>query len=60
MTSRAQSTAVFDRLAALRTLAADDPARAQSDTWAWIEELGEARDGKQLEQLFGLGSTPQA
>jgi hypothetical protein len=51
--------AVADRLQDLRTLASTDPAQAQDQTWAWIEELGEARDGEALEQLFALGTAPE-
>jgi cholesterol oxidase len=44
------------RIAALRELAARDRARAQDDLWAWIQELGDARDSATLAQLFALGT----
>jgi hypothetical protein len=53
------ATGVAGRLASLRDTATTDPARAQSETWAWIEELGAKRDGEQLEALFALGTPPQ-
>jgi hypothetical protein len=49
---------VARRLSELRELALSDPGRAQRDTWAWIRELGKARDGEQLAKLFGLGTPP--
>ena len=51
--------AISDRLEGLRTRAASDPTGAQNDTWAWIEQLGESRDGEELERLFALGSVPE-
>jgi hypothetical protein len=50
---------VAQRVSALRTTAASDPARAQQEAWAWIEELGQKRDGDQLEALFALGTPPR-
>jgi hypothetical protein len=52
------ATGVAGRLAGLRDMAATDPARAQNETWAWIEELGSRRDGEQLEALFAQGTPP--
>jgi hypothetical protein len=49
---------VTQRLAALRGRAESDPGRTQQETWAWIEELGERRDGAQLGALFALGIPP--
>ena len=37
-TARAAAASVPQRLAELRDLAAEDPWRAQEETWAWIEE----------------------
>jgi len=51
--------AVADRLEGLRTRAVTDPSGAQDDTWAWIEQLGEARNGDELESLFSIGTVPQ-
>jgi hypothetical protein len=53
------ASGVAGRLASLRDTAATDPARAQQDTWTWIEELGSKRDGDQLEALFALGTPPE-
>ena len=50
---------VGTRLESLRATAERNPAGAQLDTWVWIEELGQKRDGDQLEQLFALGTTPK-
>jgi hypothetical protein len=50
--------AVADRLEGLRARAASDPSGAQNDTWAWIEQLGELRNGDELETLFALGTVP--
>ena len=50
---------IAERLAALRAIATNDPARAQEDTWTWIEELGSRRDGDALAKLFALGTPPR-
>ena len=42
-TARAAAASVPQRLAELRDLAAEDPWRAQEETWAWIEDLGKNR-----------------
>jgi len=48
-----------ERLGKLRELAQTDPRRAQERTWAWIQELGDARDASGLEELFALGTAPR-
>jgi hypothetical protein len=50
---------VVERLAALRAIATNDPARAQEDTWEWIKELGARRDADALAKLFALGTPPR-
>jgi len=55
----APSTPVQKRLTRLRDLAKTNPARAQSETWAWIKELGKSRDSEGLSELFGLGTAPK-
>jgi hypothetical protein len=60
MTSSTTQPAVAERLEGLRTQAGSDPAGAQEATWSWIEQLGEARDGEKLQELFALGTVPQA
>jgi hypothetical protein len=60
----AASTPVSERLAQLRSQAADDPSGAQESAWAWIEELGKRAESdragaeSQLGELFKLGTTP--
>jgi hypothetical protein len=56
---QAPATPVQKRLARLRDLAKTNPARAQSETWAWIKELGKARDADGLQELFSLGTPPK-
>jgi hypothetical protein len=46
-------------LAELRELAATHPARAQRETWAWIEDLGRRKATAGLEELFSLGTVPE-
>lgn len=53
------STGVASRLDGLRKRAETDPPDAQNETWAWIEQLGEERDGEQLEALFAGGTAPE-
>jgi hypothetical protein len=53
-----EATEARARLGKLRALAAEQPGQAQAATWAWIEALGERRDGEQLEALFALGTPP--
>lgn len=50
---------VRERLAGLRSMATDDPRKAQDEAWAWIEGLGERREGDQLETLFSFGTPPE-
>jgi hypothetical protein len=50
---------IAERLAALRAIATNDPARAQEDTWTWIKELGSRRDADALAKLFALGTPPR-
>jgi hypothetical protein len=54
----APASPVAKRVAELRELAKTDPARAQRETWSWIQQLGKARDGKQLSELFAQGVPP--
>ena len=49
-----------ESLESLRSLAANDRGAAQTKTWAWLESLGEERDGDTLEALFALGTPPPA
>ena len=56
---QAPGTPVQKRLARLRDLAKTNPARAQSETWAWIKELGKSRDADGLQELFSLGTAPK-
>jgi hypothetical protein len=56
---QAPATPVQKRLARLRDLAKTNPARAQSETWAWIKELGKSRDDDGLTELFSLGTPPK-
>ena len=56
---QAPASPVQKRLARLRDLAKTNPARAQSETWAWIKELGKDRDADGLSELFGLGTAPK-
>src|SRR5437764_646774 len=58
-TARAAAASVPQRLAELRDLAAEDPWRAQEETWAWIEDLGKNRESDKLEELFALGTPPR-
>jgi hypothetical protein len=53
---RAASGPIAKRLEGLREVAVTDPRRAQRETWAWIQELGQARDSAGLEELFSLGT----
>jgi hypothetical protein len=46
---------VAERLAQLRATEG-----SQAETWAWLEELGDARDGDALAELFALGTPPPA
>jgi hypothetical protein len=57
-TRRAKPAGAAARLAELRKLAATDRERAQREAWSWIQELGAARDGEALGELFGLGKAP--
>jgi hypothetical protein len=57
--ARAPGGSVAERVAQLRDVAREDPWRAQEETWTWFEELGKARDGDQLEELFSLGTPPR-
>ena len=50
------TSSVEERISALRELAAIDRARAQDDLWAWVQELGDRRDGETLAALFALGT----
>ncbi|MEA2169806.1 MAG: hypothetical protein QOF76_3106 [Solirubrobacteraceae bacterium] len=52
------TTTQADGLGGLRELATTDPGKAQADAWAWIQELGERKDGDALEALFAQGTTP--
>jgi hypothetical protein len=56
--SKAESP-VAERVEQLRDLAKKEPEAAQVQTWSWFEELGEARDEEQLDQIFALGKTPK-
>jgi hypothetical protein len=56
---QAPATPVQKRLTRLRDLAKTNPARAQSETWAWIKELGKSRDADGLQELFSLGTPPK-
>jgi hypothetical protein len=58
MATSSSHTDVPARLERLRTGAGEDSSRSQAEAWAWIEQLGEARDGAQLEELFALGTPP--
>jgi hypothetical protein len=46
-------------LGELRELSATKPARAQRETWAWIQDLGRSRQVGELAELFALGTAPQ-
>jgi hypothetical protein len=54
----ATGTDVSARLDRLRAQAGEDAGGSQAETWSWIEQLGNARDGDQLEALFALGTPP--
>ena len=49
---------VESRLSELRKLAKDYPALAQTNTWTWIQELGQRKAEEQLNELFRLGTAP--
>jgi hypothetical protein len=62
-TSRTESTtagsAIEAKLAELRSLAAGDPAAAQTAVWTWIKELGSRKAEAELGELYRLGTPPQ-